>query len=54
MKTEIDTLAQRLKISEKAEQINKMEQDASQPNFWDNPEDAQKLMQKMSKLKSSS
>ena len=51
MKTEIDTLAQRLKVSEKAERIDQMEQAASQPNFWDNPEDAQKLMQKMSKLK---
>lgn len=51
MKTEIDGLATRLQIAEKSEQINAIEQQASAPDFWDNPDDAQKLMQKMSKLK---
>jgi len=52
LKTEIDSLAQRLKIAEKTQRAADMEKQSAEPTFWDDPESAQKVMQQMSKLKS--
>ncbi|QPC81436.1 peptide chain release factor 2 [Phototrophicus methaneseepsis] len=51
MRDEINNLMSRLKIDEKAAQISDIESQASAPTFWDDPEAAQQLMQKMSRLK---
>lgn len=51
MIAEIDGLATRLNISEKTQHANDLEQQAADPEFWNDPEAAQKIMQQMSKLR---
>ena len=52
MKSQIDSLMHKLDIEQKSERAKVLEQQAAQPDFWDNADEAQKLMQEMSKLKS--
>lgn len=52
LKTQIDGLMKRLDIEGKEAQVVTIETQASQADFWDDPDNAQKLMQQMSKLKS--
>lgn len=51
MKQEIDTLMLRLKIEEKAAQVAELESQASAADLWEDPENAQKIMQRLSGLK---
>lgn len=51
MKQEIDTLMLRLKIEEKAAQVAELESQASAADLWEDPENAQKVMQRLSGLK---
>ncbi|MFW5709247.1 MAG: peptide chain release factor 2 [Chloroflexota bacterium] len=53
MKKEIDTLMSRLDIAGKRQQIEAMENQAAQQDFWNDPDAAQKVMQQLSRLKSS-
>jgi len=52
MLSQIDGLMEKLKIQEKSERADSLEQQAAQPDFWDDTDNAQKTMQEMSKLKS--
>jgi peptide chain release factor 2 len=51
MRMQIDALMQKLDIAEKAQEAAILEQQASATDFWNDPEAAQKTMQRMSKLK---
>ena len=51
-KNQIDELMARIDIAGKAQRINQLEADASQADFWDAPETAQRSMQQLAKLKS--
>jgi len=51
LKQQIDTLMQNLDIEGKKKQITSYEAQASQADFWDDPDSAQKMMQSLSKLK---
>ncbi|MBZ0302456.1 MAG: peptide chain release factor 2 [Anaerolineae bacterium] len=51
MKATIDGLIARLGIPQKEARAALLEQQASAPNIWDDPEGAQKIMQEMSRLK---
>ncbi len=51
MRMQIDALMQKLDIAEKAQEAAILEQQASATDFWNDPEAAQKIMQRMSKLK---
>ena len=51
MKAQIDELMTRLDIAGKSETAQQLEKDASKPGFWDDPSEAQKVMQRMSWLK---
>ena len=51
MKERIDGLMERLDISGKSEQARDLEEQSGAPDFWDNPETAQKIMQEFAKLK---
>ncbi len=51
MKERIDGLMARLDIAGKAQRIEKLEQQAGEPGFWNNPDEAQKTMQEISRLK---
>jgi peptide chain release factor 2 len=51
MKSQIDGLMQRLNIEEKTNQLAELERQSTQADFWDEPENAQKVMQRMSKLR---
>ena len=51
LKSTIDGLMAQLKIASKVKRIVEIEAQASVTNFWDTPDDAQKLMQEMSQLK---
>ncbi|MEM6282288.1 MAG: peptide chain release factor 2 [Chloroflexota bacterium] len=51
LKEKVDGLSNRLGIDRKATEVAEMEKTASAPDFWDNPQEAQKFMQRMSKLK---
>src|SRR5688572_18363635 len=51
MKERIDGLMERLDIPSKSSQIDDIQAEASAPDFWDDPENAQKRMQIMSRLK---
>ncbi len=51
MKDRIDGLMTRLDIAGKADRIRELEQKAGQAGFWDNPDEAQKTMQEISRLK---
>jgi len=52
MKDQIDGLMRRLDIDGKKQKVENLEQQASQPGFWDDNQVAQKIMQQMSRLKS--
>lgn len=52
LKTQVDALVQQLDIDGKAAKAAELEKQATAPDFWDDPESAQKAMQQMSKLKS--
>ncbi|MEQ8674383.1 MAG: peptide chain release factor 2 [Aggregatilineales bacterium] len=51
MISEIEGLANRLNIAEKNATANELEQQSADPEFWNDPDAAQKIMQKMSKLR---
>jgi peptide chain release factor 2 len=51
MKNRIVELMQRLSINEKAARIEQLETQAAGGDFWSNPENAQKTMQEISRLK---
>lgn len=51
-KNQIDELMRRMDIAGKAEQAHELEKQASDPGFWDDPQQAQKTMQQMSRLNS--
>lgn len=51
MRDEVAHLMAQLDIEEKVAQIKEIETQASDASFWDDPKAAQKLMQKMSRLK---
>ena len=51
MKQTIDGLITRLGILQKEARIATLEQQASAPDLWNNPDEAQKIMQEMSRLK---
>ena len=52
LKTQIDELMLRIDISGKASKVSELEHQASQADFWDDPAEAQKIMQQLSKLSS--
>lgn len=52
MKARIDGLMERLDISSKAVQASELEAQSSAPDFWNNPDTAQQVMQTLAKLKS--
>lgn len=51
LKDRIDGLMKRLDIDSKANQINALETQATSPDFWNNPDTAQKTMQEIARLK---
>jgi len=51
MFAQVQQMMMQLDIDSKAERVSELEQQASQPNFWDKPDEAQKIMQKFSRLK---
>jgi peptide chain release factor 2 len=51
MQRQISELMKRLTIDQKAQQIQQLEEEAAVPDFWLNPDMAQKTMQVISKLK---
>lgn len=51
MRSKINRMMKQLDITTKAEEVDQLEQDATDPAFWDDPDTAQKKMQKMSRLK---
>ena len=51
-KAQIDELMARIDIAGKAELAEQLEKEASASAFWNDPETAQKTMQRLSKLKS--
>src|SRR5690242_18326860 len=51
MKDRIDGLMARLDIPSKNRRIDAIQSQAGAPDFWNDPEAAQKLMQEMSRLK---
>lgn len=51
LKEKVDGLTNRMGIAGKAEKVEAMEQQASAPDFWDDPQAAQQFMQQMSRLK---
>ncbi len=51
MKERVDGLITRLDIAAKAQQIQELEARAGEPGFWNNPDEAQKTMQEISRLK---
>jgi peptide chain release factor 2 len=51
MKERIDGLMTRLDVVGKAQRIQQLEQQAGTAGFWNNPEEAQKIMQEISRLK---
>ncbi|MEP6986992.1 MAG: peptide chain release factor 2 [Chloroflexota bacterium] len=52
MKERIDGLMERLDLNTKAQQAAELEDKSTAPDFWSNPDNAQKLMQELAKLKS--
>ena len=50
LKNEIDTLILRLDIEGKVQRVDQLQQQANDPDFWSNPEAAQKVMQEISNL----
>lgn len=51
MKKEVDTLVERLDIPEKEEQIQQLEAKSAEPDFWNAPDDAQKIMQEIARFR---
>ncbi|MFQ3567588.1 MAG: peptide chain release factor 2 [Aggregatilineales bacterium] len=51
MKDEVANLMARLEIDAKRQRVQRLEQQAAAPDFWSNPEAAQKVMQDIAKLK---
>jgi peptide chain release factor 2 len=51
MRAEIDALMQRLEIEGKDQRAQQLEAQAAAPDFWSNPDAAQKSMQEISRLK---
>ncbi|TVR23377.1 MAG: peptide chain release factor 2 [Anaerolineaceae bacterium] len=51
IQTQVDQLMQRLEIDAKAAEVSALEADAAKPDLWDDPDAAQKIMQRMSKLR---
>lgn len=51
MKKQIEQLMSSLGIGEKSAEIARLEEQAGATNFWNNPDEAQKAMQAMSRLK---
>ena len=51
MKRQIAKFMEQLDISKKKQAFTELEEQASQANFWDNPSQAQVVMQRISKLK---
>ncbi len=47
----LDRLEKNLKVKEKEKVIKELEQKTAAGNFWDNPQEAQKIMQEISNLK---
>lgn len=54
LKSQVDDLMQRLDIQGKAAEAAELEQQTFAPDFWNNPGEAQKTMQKISGLKAQS
>ena len=50
-KSQIDELMARIGIASKARQIEELEEEASQGDFWNDPDAAQRKMQRLAKLK---
>lgn len=50
MRDEIDTLMLRLDVTGKARRAEELQAKANDPDFWSNPESAQKIMQEISRL----
>ncbi len=51
LKNQIDTLMGRLDISGKVSQLKELEVKSTDPDFWNVPDEAQKVMKQMSKIK---
>jgi peptide chain release factor 2 len=51
LKGKVDSLIQQLDIPAKEVELERMEAESASPTLWDNPEQAQKLMQDISRLK---
>lgn len=51
LKERVDALFSYLKIEEKKEKIKELENITLQPNFWDNPEEAQSILKQISAIK---
>ncbi len=52
LQTEIDTLMLRLDIAGKVQRADQLQQEANDPDFWSNPDAAQKVMQEIANLNS--
>ncbi len=51
MKAQVDALLAQLQVEARIQQADDLEQQASVPGFWDDPEAAQKTMQQISRLR---
>ncbi len=51
MKKQISSLMEHLDIEGKTQQLNHLEKQAGNADFWDDPETAQKIMQRISKMR---
>jgi peptide chain release factor 2 len=51
LKDEIEALSARLNIEDKARKAEELERQSTEADFWNNPENAQKTMQALSKLR---
>lgn len=51
MKERIDGLMERLNIADKIRQAQELEDQAGHPDFWNNPDSAQKVMQEIARLR---
>jgi peptide chain release factor 2 len=51
LRTEVDALMKHLDIASKSQEAQALEEQSTQPTFWDDPDSAQKVMQQLSKLR---
>jgi peptide chain release factor 2 len=51
LRAKLAELVNGLKVPAKAEELRKLESRMSEPNFWDRPEEAQKIVKEVSRLK---